>query len=169
ISIVDGAVVDKWSVRPTTDPINPGRSIAGGNIDQSPGNEVVVCTETGKVRAFDHDGSDLWTSDYAGGCFMPSIADLDGDGQPEIIVEGAILDGATGMAKITFPSQASVLAADIDLDGVMEIVGPHTAYDLAGDVKLATGLGGNHPAIADFDRDGAPEIAAIDTSTHTLN
>lgn len=170
ISIVDGVVVEKWSAHPETDRINPGRSIAGGNIDGTPGNEVVVCTDTGRVRAFDHDGAELWTSmGYAGGCFMPSIADLDGDGAVEIVVEAGILDGATGNLEASYASQNSVVAADIDLDGVLEVVGPHTAFELDGSPSVASGLGGNHPAIADFDLDGAPEVAAIDTSTHTLN
>jgi hypothetical protein len=169
ISIVDGAVVEKWSAHPLVDRINPGRSIAGGDIDATPGNEIVVCTDTGKVRAFDHDGAELWTSVYASGCFMPSIADLDGDGQVEIVVEAGILDGATGALEASFPGQTSVFAADIDLDGVLEIVGPHTAYELDGSVAVASGLTASHPAIADFDLDGAPEIAAIDTATHTLH
>lgn len=169
ISIIDGAVVEKWTAYPQVDRINPGRSIAGGDIDATPGNEVVVCTDTGKVRAFDHDGAELWTSAYAGGCFMPSVADIDADGNPEIIVEAGILDGATGATEATFPTQNSVVAVDIDGDGVLEVVGPHTAYEGDGSVSVASGLGGNHPAIADFDGDGAPEVAAIDTSTHTLN
>jgi hypothetical protein len=169
ISIVDGTIVEKWSAYPVTDQINPGRSIAGGDIDATPGNEVVVCTDTGRVRAFDEDGSELWTSTYAGGCFMPSLADLDHDGTVEIIVEAGILDGATGATEASFPAQTSVTAADIDGDGVLEVVGPHTAYELDGSVTVASGLAGSHPAVADFDGDGAPEIAAINTSNHTLN
>lgn len=168
ISIVDGQVVEKWSARPVVDGINPGLSIAGGDIDHTPGNEIVVCTETGKVRAFDHDGSELWISDYAGGCFMPSIADFDQDGAPEILVEGAILDGATGAIEATFVAQSSVVAADIDSDGLLEVVGPHTAYQANGTVIATTGLGGRHPAVADLDGDGRPEVTTIDFDTHKL-
>ncbi len=169
ISIVEGTIVEKWTAYPVVDRINPGRSIAGGDIDATPGNEVVVCTDTGKVRAFDEDGSELWTSAYASGCFMPSIADLDHDGNVEIIVEAGVLDGATGATEATFPSQNSVTAADIDGDGVLEVVGPHTAYELDGSVAAASGLGGNHPAVADLDGDGSPEVAAINFNNHTLD
>src|SRR5690606_6365431 len=50
ISIVQGQLVEKWSVNYPADRIQPGREIAGGNIDGIPGNELVVCTEEGKVR-----------------------------------------------------------------------------------------------------------------------
>jgi hypothetical protein len=168
ISIVDGAVVDKWSAYPLTDRINPGRSIAGGDIDGVPGNEVVVCTDTGRVRAYGPDGTERWVSAYADGCFMPSIADLDQDGVPEIVVEAGVLDGATGATEASFATQNSVVAADLDGDGRLEVVGPHSAYEADGTLLAATGVSANHPAVADLDLDGAPEVAAIDFATHTL-
>ena len=168
ISIVDGAVVDKWSVSPVTDQIHPGRSIAGGDIDGSAGNEIVTCTNTGRVRAFDHDGTELWTSVAAGGCFMPSLADMDQDGTVEVIVEAAIIDGATGATEATFPSQFSVVASDVDGDGQLEVVGPRFVYNADGTMVADVGISGHHVATADFDGDGTAEIAVIDNTTHTL-
>jgi hypothetical protein len=169
ISIVDGEIVEKWSVNPATDQVHPGRSIAGGNIDGLPGNEIVTCTNTGRVRAFDAEGSPLWVSDYAGGCFMPAIADLDQDGLPEVIVEGAVLDGATGMTKTPLPSsQFSVIAVDVDGDGQLDVVGPRYAFDANGNQIADVGIAGHHAAVADFDGDGQPEIAVILNSNHTL-
>ena len=168
VSIVDGALVEKWSVTPATDPVHPGRSIAGGDIDATPGNEIVTCTSTGRLRAFDHDGSELWVSDYAGGCFMPSIADLDQDGAPEIVTQGGILDGATGALETTLPTQFSVFAADADDDGQLEVVGPRYVFEHDGTQVADVGIDGEHAAIADFDGDGAPEIAVVDSTNHTL-
>ena len=168
ISIVDGQIVEKWSVNPATDQIHPGRSIAGGNIDLTPGNEIVTCTNTGRVRAFDDDGSELWVSEYDGGCFMPSIADLDQDGVAEIIERGAVIDGVTGLTKATFPAQFSVVVADVDGDGMLDIVGPRYVYDASGNLIADVGIDGHHAAVADFDGDGQPEIAVIHNANHTL-
>ena len=169
ISIVGGAVVDKWSVKPTTDPIHPGRSIAGGNIDGQPGNEIVTCTDNGKVRAFAADGSTLWVSTYAGGCFMPSIADFDQDGLPEVLVQGAVLDGATGAIESTFPAMYSVGAADLDGDGFLEIFGPGAAIESDGTPIADTGLVAHHPAVADLDGDGRPEIVTMEFTGHAFH
>jgi len=168
ISIVDGLIVDKWSANPGTDQIQPGRSIAGGNIDATPGNEIVTCTNTGRVRAFDHDGSELWVSDYAGGCFMPSIADLDQDGTAEIIELAGVIDGVTGLVEATYPAQFSVVASDVDGDAMLEIVGPRYVFEADGTQVADVGLSGQHAAVADFDGDDWAEIAVIQNSDHTL-
>ncbi len=171
ISIVDGAIVEKWSVNPQDIQINPGRSIAAGNIDGVPGNEVVVCLTNGGVRAYNADGSELWTSAYVGGCFMPSIADLDQDGAPEVILQNGIVSGATGATEATYAAAAgaaSIVVSDIDGDGQLEVVGPTAAFEADGTQIAATGIGGRHPAVADFDGDGAAEVAVIDTGNHTL-
>lgn len=168
ISIVDGAIVDKWSQNPASDQIQPGRSIAGGDIDDTPGNEIVTCTNTGRLRAFDHDGTELWVSDYAGGCFMPSIADLDQDGTVEIVEQSGIVDGQTGATEATYTGQFSVVTSDVDGDGRLEVVGPRYVFEADGTQVADVGLSGHHAAAADFDGDGGAEIAVIDNSTHTL-
>ncbi len=168
ISIVDGAIVDKWSANPVSDQVQPGRSIAGGDIDGTAGNEIVTCTNTGRLRAFDHDGSELWVSEYAGGCFMPSIADMDQDGTAEIIEVAGIVDGATGAIEATFPAQFSVVTSDVDGDGVLEVVGPRYVFEANGAQVADVGIAGEHAAVADFDGDGTAEIAVIDNNTHTL-
>jgi hypothetical protein len=171
ISIVDGTVVDKWSANPQDVQINPGRSIAAGNIDGVPGNEVVVCLTNGGVRAYNADGSVLWTSAYTGGCFMPSIADLDQDGTPEVVLQNGIVSGESGATEATYAGGSgatSVVVSDIDGDGQLEVVGPVSAFEADGTQIAATGIGGRHPAIADFDGDGTAEVAVIDTANHTL-
>src|SRR5262249_45246807 len=75
ISIVNGKVVDKWSANAgATSPNHPGRSIAAGNIDGVPGNEIVVCTTDNRVRAYTAAGTELWLSPPGTACAMPSIA-----------------------------------------------------------------------------------------------
>lgn len=171
ISIVDGAIVDKWSANPQDIQINPGRSIASGNIDGVPGNEIVVCLTNGGARAYRADGTELWTSDYVGGCFMPSIADFDQDGIPEVAFQNGIVSGATGVTQATYAGASgasSIVVSDIDGDGTLEVVGPAAAFEADGTQIAATGLGGSHPAVADFDGDGSAEVATIVTANHTL-
>ena len=171
ISIIDKQVVEKWSVNPSVDAIHPGRSIAGGNIDGLPGNEVVVCTDNGRVRAFKADGTNLWTETAGGGCAMPSIGDLDGDGQPEVVVESRVLDGKTGVPKATLTpaNSANVVLSDMDGDGKLDIVTPTRLYKGDGTLIADTGLAGTYVAVGDFDKDGVPEVASIDKPTHTLS
>ena len=161
VSIVDGKLVTKWSAYFANDKINPGREIAGGDIDGIAGNEIVVCTETNKVRAVDAMGKELWVSAWAGGCVQPTIADLDGDGKAEVLVEGVVLDGATGATKLTLPMSSYSTAADLDLDGQLDVVHARGAFNAAGGVIATTGLEGTFPSVADLDLDGKPEVAVI--------
>ncbi|MCA9659011.1 MAG: VCBS repeat-containing protein, partial [Myxococcales bacterium] len=168
ISVVNGQLVEKWSVHFDTDRINPGREIAGGDIDGQPGNEIVFCTENGKVRAIDAAGQPLWTSTWASGCVQPTIADLEGDGKPEVLVEGVVLDGATGAIKVMLPGSSYSTAADLDSDGQLDIVHARGAFNSAGGVLAETMVDGLFPAVADLDLDGKPEVAVISNNGGTL-
>lgn len=83
------------------------------------------------VELWDAGGSDGW----------PAVADLDGDGRPEVALVSSgtlrFLDGATGRPWCsTFPNCSGV--------GALTIPG---------------GGRGGPPSVADFDGDGAPEVA----------
>src|SRR5690606_6951472 len=122
-----GAFVEKWSV-PSV--VNPTKQIAAGNFDGKPGNEVVACGVDGAVHAFKGtDGSPLWTSPVVS-CLMPSLADLDGDGNVEVIVEGAILNGSNGTIKHLFapPLNGPFVVSDLDSDGVLDVVTSSRGY-----------------------------------------
>jgi len=176
ISIVDGQVVEKWSANAgTTSPINPGRSIAAGNIDGLPGNEIVVCTTDNAVRAYNADGTELWVSPPGSACSMPAIADLYQDGRVEVVVESQILDGATGQPLATFvPANAqNFVVSDFDGDGLLDIVTPTRVYRADGTLLAPTAattpaLTGSYVAVGDLDRDGVPEAVVADTSNHAL-
>jgi hypothetical protein len=170
VSIVDGVMVEKWAVNPQGPQIHPGVEIAAGNVDGQPGSEIFVCTTTGQVRAFRPDGSELWTSAYAGGCLMPSLADLDHDGQVEVVVRGGVLDALTGQTKATFGIvQNTVQAIDIDGDGDLEIAGPQAVYEADGTLLGTTGLTGNWTAAADLDLDFRPEIIVAQFAGHQMH
>ncbi len=175
ISIINGAVVDKWSV----DAIQPTCQLAGGNIDGQPGNEVIVCGGDGTVIALTGAGQQLWKS-AAITCFEPAIADLDGDGTVEVVVEGGILDGRNGQTKAVFqpPMEGTFLVSDLDGDGELDVVANAQAYHADGSQFVDTGVTGHAytgypwyrsgPAIADFDKDGKPEVVAVYFMQHAM-
>jgi hypothetical protein len=161
---VGGQLVDKWSATG----INPGGSLAAGNIDGKPGNEVVACGDGGITRAFRGDGTVLWSASSQ--CYMPSIADIDGDGAVEIIVEGGILNGATGALKHAFTPvlDTRFVVSDVDADGTLDVVTADRIYHADGTLCVDTKLGGNWPGVADFDHDGVPEVVLVDTTAHAV-
>jgi hypothetical protein len=174
ISIVDGQVVEKWSANAgATSPINPGRSIAAGNIDGVPGNEIVVCTTDGGVRAYDATGKALWVSEPGASqadCFMPSLADLDQDGDVEVVISAKILDGKTGatVAALAPANQFNTVVSDMDGDGKLDIVTPTRIYHGDGTLLVDSGIAGSYPAVGDLDKDGIPEVVAVNKPTHQL-
>jgi hypothetical protein len=178
ISVVGGKIVDKWAVPG----IHPTKHLAAGNIDGVPGNEIVGCGQDGTVQAYKADGALLWAS-AAMTCFMPSLADLDADGVPEVIVEGGILSGTKGELKAAFAAvlASSFVVSDIDGDGLLDVVTSSQGFHADGSLFVDTGLAnlGNFygtqdwkspwPAVADFDKDGKPEIAVVDNLNHALS
>jgi hypothetical protein len=158
-----------------TDPalrVNTASSIATGDIDLDGSPEIVACDSTGaRLIAFEHDGTFKWRSVSleAINWGAPSIADLDGDGTPEIVIGRQVLDN-NGVLKWTGTggrgSQANVgplsLVADVNLDGRPEVVAGNTLYSATGATLWhQPGLPDGYNAVANFDGDDFPEIVLV--------
>ncbi len=158
-------------------------------------------TQTREVRAFrtTQDGfAHFWTAKTADGAVFTltspgwtgvSAYDLDDDGYPEIVAQGHVIDGRTGVLRLAQPAewafnspdQPSVMA-DLDGDGKVEITNaahvwkfvPRDAADPAGadrwekDATYSNAGSQGSVALADFDLDGVPEIAVTNAGGQSV-
>ncbi|SMF03440.1 RHS repeat-associated core domain-containing protein [Alteromonadaceae bacterium Bs31] len=151
-------------------PVRAASAIAAADIDGDGFVEIIVGPSgrlTGGVYAFEHDGTFKWKSDSQiamqwGGV---SIADLEGDGVVDIVAGNHVINpdgttkwsvsgnsGANGVGPLS-------IVADLDLDGIQEVIAGATAYTSAGEVLFAMGEG--FPAVGNFDSDDYPEIVRV--------
>jgi hypothetical protein len=147
--------------------------IAVGDLDGDDKPEIVVVQAGGSVAALGHDGTLKWASAaYPGDIafsFMaaPAIADLDADGKPEVIIGRVILnnDGSLrgkGMYGTGAPTYGSTsFAADLEGDGVQEVIVGNAVYHADGSHLWSIPDADGYPAVADFDKDGGPEIVVV--------
>ena len=184
IRILDGSSCEQLYTL-TDHAVVGGTTPAIGDLDLAPDGrpEIVAAAEGGGLVAFRYDEvADQfvlhWHSTTAGGAndtFAsdkgrwngPVMADIAGDGHPEILFDGVLYDhlgvqldasiGWVGFAQGTFP-----IVADVDMDGAPEVVigGRAHRWDAAqGKLMVesyATGLPmGGHIALADFGPYGA--------------
>ena len=136
------------------------------------------------LSAYNRLGQRLWSSDAfvthpTGTTFTnrdhPTLADLDGDGLSEILVGANVFNhlgqlqwtGSGGQAYQSarnadgVDSGAISVAADLDLDGMQEVVTGNTVYRADGTVMWQTGDADGYPAVANFDADDFPEIVVV--------
>jgi uncharacterized repeat protein (TIGR02543 family) len=149
--------------------------------------EIVVCTTDKKLRCYSHTGSVKWVSDstYGGNAtYCPSliVADIDGDGKCEILSVDKIFAGESGKELVTLPaggrgfSEGSPKSympvfADVDNDGIQEVVAGNTVYRVT--ISNRNGTSGNtatvlakapnslpdgFTSVADIDLDGDPDV-----------
>jgi uncharacterized repeat protein (TIGR01451 family) len=155
---------------------------AVGNFDADPFPEIVLVTN-GRVYLLQHDGTTAWgpISLPGGGGLggAPTIADVDGDGQPEIGVAGA-------SRYVIFETNGSIKWQAVIQDGSSHVTGS-SVFDFEGDGRAevvygdekflriyrgtdgsvlyqlakSSGTGYELPLVADVDADGNAEIVAV--------
>ncbi|MCB9591695.1 MAG: hypothetical protein H6719_03080 [Sandaracinaceae bacterium] len=140
--------------------VDNSSGVAVGNLhpDSMPDErvpEIVATFRNGGAIAWTRaadDGSawtELWRNTMApssaqlGSGGAPSLADLDADGRPEVIIGNVVLDGLSGAViwdgRVTVGPTAGVgnnaflgpasTVADLDLDGDLEVIAGNTVYD----------------------------------------
>lgn len=150
---------------------HPGGCPAIGDLDRDGLPEIVADVQTNPAKsitgviALHNDGSFFWQADGAG-CATGalSIANMNSDAYPEVITCNQILDH-NGQTICNYPNTARVpVAADIDLDGVAELVTGGGVWRAQADndghcVEVWNNGGAGNVALANFDNDPEPEIA----------
>ncbi|RZN35678.1 MAG: hypothetical protein EF813_08410 [Methanosarcinales archaeon] len=131
----------------------------------------------GILRAISGDGSgeifSVTDPDYrvqAGA--EPAVADIDGDGKPEIMVSkntSEIIcfehDGTFKWLSSSTVGRCAIAVANLDQDGTPEIIAGRTVFNNDGTVRW-TGTSGSSYAsvVADLDLDGKPEVVTGSTA-----
>jgi hypothetical protein len=154
-----------------------------GDIDGDGMMEIVTVTPDGFVTAFEHDGTLKWVSTtaqwtvtaatpYRAFGHAIALADIDEDGDVEILSGGMVVDH-TGQLLWTTSSAPGLWSANVlaDLDGQpgLEIVTGNAAYHADGSPYYAVpGLETGFPQVANLDADPQPEILVTTQQGLTL-
>ena len=165
------------------------------NLDVS-GLQIVTCVINGsnkntdfKIAAYNHQAKLLWMHNSTHnecGQSGPGIADFNGDGIPEVFSRYNVYNGQTGEMIARIPCGDSTywheacdypLAADLNGDGVLELVGGNIAYTVdfenkklvpLYDAAQKAGHIDGYPAVADLDLDGKPEIFVVRANNNSV-
>jgi hypothetical protein len=160
-----------------------GMSTAIGDIDGDGRMDILAVTGEGYVVLIDASGNVMRTSDKpipgnANGSFGwgggLAVADMDGDGFPEIAfgatvfttTNNAITLKFTGTGGIGGGAVSEALSTFVDLDGApdghLELLAGNTAYKADGTILWnKPALPDGFPGIGDFNLDGKPEVALV--------
>lgn len=155
---------------------NPISNPAIADIDNDGRPDIVVVEEFHHIMAFNNDGTLKWTSSFALPIPTPNsfwrsvtIADLDEDGTPEIIVGDYVFnnDGTlrwSGGNTNTMGSMTSCIAKLMP-DNHPSIITGNTAYNFDGSIywRNSSVLNG-FTAVGDVNRDGFPDIVVVSSA-----
>ncbi|MCK6521700.1 VCBS repeat-containing protein [Myxococcota bacterium] len=152
---------------------------AVGDIDNDGWPDVVTAAASQVCALSGQDGSQKWcTTGLASnldpyGYNYPSIADMDGDGNIEVLAGNVIMRGVDGKVRGkgtlgkgaapyggTGSSTYGTMSVPVDMnnDGVMELVVGNAAYTPDGATIWSSSTPDGLVAVADFDGDGEGEI-----------
>lgn len=152
--------------------ISPYSGSALADVDSDGRTDVVTFTTAGQPMALRGDGTVMWVSSAATRFSMypqAAVADLRGDGDVEVLAQELILDGRTGAVEVAPAVLPSVpywipTAADLDQDGLQEIIFADIVYNHDGSVRWRSpfaGTYGHWAAVIDADGDLEAEVVML--------
>jgi RHS repeat-associated protein len=171
---------EKLSVVDPALQLRPTAGIALGDIDLDGRPEIVTVDESCQVIVFEHDGALKWRGAVsvatAARCYgSPTLADLNRDGSPEIVVGRRAYSNTgtllwTGTGDNGGPWGPLSVAADIDGNGNLEVVAGATAYDSNGAIffNRSPTYAEGYSAVANLDADPQAEIVFKPRSGNAL-
>ncbi len=175
---------------PISDPLDPryvepvadirhdsSTSVAIGDLSGDGVPELVALTAQGPAVAWRNDGTLFWQADEptlsnAGPAGAPTIADLDYDGAPEVVIGRVVIDhlgntlwigdGNLGIGQFG----AHSIVANVDLLGTQEVIAGNTVYGADGSILCrytppAGQADDGVNAVGDFDDDPEAEIVVV--------
>ncbi len=167
---IDGATgVEKWRIGG----IDGEAGVVVGDVDADGSPDIITGTTGRRVVALEADGTLKWTADTAGSPFhfvQPVLADLDGDGLPEVLDDDMVFNGADGTLKfglyqaITSSTFRMPAVGDFDQDGDQEIAFAGKLFDSDGTELWDGGIAhwyGLWPVVIQADTDDEAEIAFV--------
>jgi len=168
---IDGATGrDLWAVTDARYRVRGASNIAAGDLDGDGRVEICAVPESGQgLLCFEHDGTFKFRTSPPGNNWGgPSMADLEGDGQVELINGHAVFT-STGVLKWLGADGAGghttgpiSFAADIDQDGVLEVINGRSIYRADGRFKCSnTTIGHGLSGVGNFDTDPYGEVVVV--------
>ncbi len=153
--------------------------VAVANFDTTPELEIVM-SANGTVRLYNLQMQEMWSENIpGGGAGAPTIADLDGDGLPEVAVAGASryvafdTDGQIiwmQQTQDTSSRRTGSSVFDFNGDGRAEVIygDEYTFYmfdgasgDILYSIPNSTGTTLEYPIVADVDNDNHADIVLV--------
>jgi rhodanese-related sulfurtransferase len=152
--------------------INAIFSLAAGDIDNDGKPEIIAGDTTlTRILAFENDGTLKWKSEALNilNAGIPAIADIDADGEAEIIIGRQVIDNNgkikwTGKGGSADPYGVGAIsfAVDIDMDNSLEVLCGNTVYDNKGEILWKNeSVPDGFNAVGNFDEDEYPEIVLV--------
>ncbi len=168
--------MEHWSSSALPEPFysHGGTIPALADIDGDGVMEILISggpTVGGGLYAIRNNGAILWHQPQVAsmGSAGPSVANLDGAGPPEIIGSNYVLGADGRLICLLSTSSSLAIAADVDLDGQLEIVHGATlwrmtnpdASDGSGCTRVQEGSAGGYLAVANLDDDPEAELVHV--------